>query len=107
VGLLWVALTQAAIVKKWITLFREDSGSSALGQALVPVPQRGVQVPVEPGDHVERDLLGAGGGALADVGAAAEPLGVVLTDHLHDPAVALGLALRQLAEVGDLGAEEQ
>ena len=51
------------------------------------VPQRGVQVPVEPRDHVERDLLGAGGGALADVGAAAEPLRVVLADHVDDAAV--------------------
>ena len=66
-----------------------------------------VQVPVEAGDHVERDLLGAGRGALADVGAAAEALVVVLRGHVDHAAVALGLALRQLAEVGDLGTDEQ
>ena len=44
---------------------------------LVAVSHGGVQIPVELGDHVEGDLFGAGGGAFADVGAAAEALGVV------------------------------
>ena len=61
----------------------------------VTVPQGGAQVGVELGDHVERDLLGAGRGALADVGAAAEALVVVLGDHVDHAGVALGLALRQ------------
>src|SRR6476660_3239545 len=55
------------------------------------VAHGGVQVPVESGDHVEGDLLGAGGGAFADVGAAAESFGVVLGGHRHDPGVAFGL----------------
>src|SRR6476661_4258570 len=50
----------------------------------VTVAHGGVEVPVEPGDHVERDLLGAGGRALTDVRAAAEALGVVLGDHVDD-----------------------
>ena len=73
----------------------------------VALADRRTQVAVELGDHVEGDLLGARGGALADVGAAAEALVVVLADHVDDPAPALGLALGHLAEVGDLGAEEQ
>ena len=47
-------------------------------QGSVALADGGAQVLVELGDHVERDLLGAGGGALADVGAAAEALVVVL-----------------------------
>src|SRR3954471_10756708 len=75
--------------------------------ASVTVLERFAQVLVQAGDHVERDLLGAGRGALADVGAAAEALVVVLGDHVDDPGVTLGLALRKLAEVGDLRAHEE
>ena len=82
-------------------------GGSAFADLLASGLQGGVEVPVEPGDHVEGDLLGARGGALADVGAATEALVVVLGDHVDHPAVPLGLALGQLAEVGDLGADEQ
>ena len=62
---------------------------------LPPVVARQV-VAVERGDHVERDLLRAGHRALADVGAAAEALGVVLLDHVDHAFPPLGLALRQL-----------
>ena len=62
---------------------------------------------VQLADHLDRDLLRAGGLALAVVGAAAEPLGVHLADHAPRPVEALGLALRQQVEVRDLGAGEQ
>src|SRR4051812_45436153 len=75
--------------------------------ASVTVLERFAQVLVELGDHVERDLLGAGRGALADVGAAAEALVVVLGHHADHPVVPLGLSLRELAEVGDLRTHEQ
>ena len=52
----------------------------------VTVLDRGAEVLVELRDHVERDLLGAGGGAGADVGAAAEALVVVLGDHVDHAA---------------------
>src|SRR4051794_41259485 len=77
-----------------------SSPASSEPNRSVAVAEGSVQVPVEPGDDVLGDLLGARGGALADVGAAAEPLGVVLPDHVDHPAVALGLALGQLTEVG-------
>ena len=48
----------------------------------VSLPHGRAQVLVQLGDHVERDLLGAGGRALTDVGAASEALVVVLRDHV-------------------------
>src|SRR6478672_7482929 len=83
---------------------RPGVGSVGVG---VGVPQRRPQVLVELRDDVERDLLGARRGALTDVRAAAEALVVVLRDHAEHAGVPLGLALRQLTEVGDLRAEEQ
>ena len=65
------------------------------------------EVAVHPGDHFQLDLLRADRFALADVGAAAEASCVDLRHHAHGAAVALGLALRQQAQVGDLGAGEQ
>src|SRR4051794_8343148 len=47
------------------------------------------QVVVQPRDGLHRDALRAGEGALADVGAAAEALGVLLGDHVDHPVVAL------------------
>src|SRR4029079_14010460 len=76
-------------------------------EASVPLAHRHPEVPVQMGDDVERALLGAGRRALPGVGAAAEALEVVLTDHVHHAGVALRLPLGELAEVGDLGAEEQ
>src|ERR1700726_1920650 len=64
-------------------------------------------VAVELADDVLRDLLGAGRGALAGIGAAAEAQFVVGLQHVEHPGVALRLALRQEAQMGDLRAEEQ
>lgn len=71
------------------------------------MPDRVAQVLDQLRDHVERDASGACRGALADVGAAAEALMVVLGHHAHDAGVPLGLALRELTEVGDLRTDEQ
>jgi hypothetical protein len=65
------------------------------------------QVAVHPGDHRQRDALGADRGADPGVGAAAEALGVHLLHHRGHPVVALGLALRHQPEVGDLRRGEQ
>ena len=48
-----------------------------------PCAQGAEQVVVEPGDRLHRDALGAHRLALADVGAAAEALGVLLGDHVE------------------------
>src|SRR4051794_20831868 len=58
-----------------------------------PGPECAEQVVVEPRDGLHRDALGAGRGALTDVGAATEALAVLLGDHVDHPVVALGLAL--------------
>src|SRR5688500_9164649 len=86
------------------TRARTPSGPGSMSVAML---DGGAEVLVELRDHVERDLLGAGRGAGADVGAAAEALVVVLGDHVDHALVALGLALGQEAEVGDLGAHEE
>src|SRR5260221_4367856 len=64
-------------------------------------------VAVHAGDVFEVDGLGAGGFALADVGAVAEALVLGLADHADGAAEALWLPLGQEAEVGDLGRGEQ
>src|SRR5436190_18636825 len=74
---------------------------------LVAVTKGVPQVLVQLRDHVERDLLGTRPGTLTDVRATPEAFVVVLRDHLDDAAVALGLSLRKLTEMGDLGADEQ
>ena len=58
------------------------------------------QVPVEPRDRLERDLLWADGCAFTDIGAATEPLCVMLGHHADHPGVTLGLALRQQSRDG-------
>src|SRR5262245_64341577 len=58
-------------------------------------------------DVGDRDLLRAHGFALTFVRAAAEALGVMPVDHPDDARVALGLSLRQQAEVRDLGRGEE
>ena len=65
------------------------------------------EVAVHPRDDVDADLLRARRLALAEVRAVAEALGVHLRDHRERTAVALGLALRQEAEVRDLRGGEQ
>lgn len=69
--------------------------------------QCGQHVVVVARDYVELDALGAHRGTFADLSAAAELLGVMLVDHGQRAGAAFGLALRQVAEVGDLGAQEQ
>ena len=63
-------------------------------------------VAVEEGDEVDADLLRARLLALAVVGAGAEEA-LHHLDHVDHPLVALGLALREQAEVRDLGRGEQ
>ena len=64
-------------------------------RSVLLVDQRSEYVPVVAGDDIELDALRADRRALADVGAAAEALGVVLVDHAERAGAALGLALRQ------------
>ena len=80
---------------------------SAKGVGLEAGAQGVAEVEVEVADRVQGDALGAYRGALADVRAATEALGVLLGDHRDHPAVTLGLALRQQAQVGDLRGGEQ
>src|SRR5829696_7625249 len=60
------------------------------------------QVAVEPRNGLEWYALRADRSALADIGTAAEALGIVLGDHAEHPGVSLRLALRQQAEVSHL-----
>ena len=73
----------------------------------VLLEQRRDQVAVQLADAGQRNALRADLGALADVGATAEALVVVLGDHGLDAAVPLGLALRQHRQVRDLRGREQ
>lgn len=65
------------------------------------------EVAVHARDVLHLDALGAGGFALAVVGAGAELLGIHLGDHVADAEVALGLALGQVAQVVDLRGDEE
>lgn len=65
------------------------------------------EVAVHAGDPVDADLFGAGGFAFTVVGAVAEDFGIVLDEHAPDAVVALGLALRQHAEVSDFGRHKE
>ncbi len=56
-----------------------------LSRLAAAADQRAEQVAVEPRDGLERNAFGADRGALADVGAAAEALLVVLGDHVDHP----------------------
>ena len=64
-------------------------------------------MPVQEGDIADADFLRAGGFAFELVGATAEAFGVVLIDHAADAAEPLGLTLRQVSQVRDLGRDEQ
>src|SRR5574340_670584 len=70
-------------------------------------PRRLEEVVVHARDHFQPDLLRAHGFTLADVGATAEAFGVHLRHHGERAPLALGLALRHLAQVRDLRAGEQ
>ncbi len=65
------------------------------------------QVAVHASDKLDVDALRTRCHALVVVGAVAESLGIHLRNHLAHPVVALGLPLRQKAEVRDLGRHEQ
>src|SRR5690349_15501125 len=64
-------------------------------------------VAVHAGDEVDRDAFGADRFAFAVVRAGAEAFVFHLLDHRLGAAPALGLALGQEAEVGDLGGGEE
>src|SRR5208283_3282697 len=64
-------------------------------------------VVVGAGAYFELDVLGAGGFAFADVGAVGEAFDVHLLDHGQGAAVAFDLALREMAQMGDFGADEE
>ena len=76
-------------------------GFGALGEGGFDV------IAVGAGDDFELDFFGAGGFAFADVGAVGETFDVHLLDHGESAAVAFHLALRQVAKMGDLGADEE
>ena len=59
------------------------------------------------GDDFELDFFGAGGFAFADVGAIGETFDVHLLDHGEGAAVAFDLALRQMAEMRNFGADKE
>src|SRR5208282_3623216 len=59
------------------------------------------------GDDFKLDVFGAGSFAFADVGAVGEAFDVHLLHHGEGAAVAFNLALRQMAEMGDFGADEE
>lgn len=65
------------------------------------------QIPVEPSDGLQRNLLRADSGAFTDIGAAAETFHIVLSHHANDPGIALRLALSQQTEMGDLRRSKQ
>src|SRR5690349_5568003 len=76
------------------------AAAAALARRFALPEQRGLQqFAIHLRDDVHADLLRADGRALADVGAAAEPLGVHPLDHADHARVALGLALRQQPQV--------
>src|SRR5690348_4513055 len=86
---------------------RPVMGSDAAGLDLRPVSETGLEVvAVHEGDVLELDALGAGGLALAMVGAAAELFLVHLGDHVAHADHSLGLALGQVGEVADLCGDE-
>src|SRR2546426_6681186 len=68
---------------------------------------RGEEVAIQSRDEGEANLLGAHGFALADVRAAPEHLPVHRGHHVTHARVALGLPLRQEAEVRHLRGREQ
>ena len=75
---------------------------------VLPTLQEGLaQLTVQETDAVQRDLLRARGRALADILASAEAFRIVLIQHRHHALVVLNLALRQQAQVSDLGRSEQ
>src|SRR5659263_2461 len=101
--------TSATPVSSQVDSIPSTSGSdtgASVDVSATPEP-RPRQVAVELADDVERDLLRAHGGALADVLAPAESLGVVAVQHGHHAGLTFGLALREHAEVGDLRRREQ
>src|SRR6185312_2707904 len=69
--------------------------------------RRGDVIAVHLLDHVDADLLGARFLTLTEPRAISEPFDIHLLDHADHATVALGLALRQLPEMRDLGSREQ
>src|ERR1700754_3389331 len=71
-------------------------------------PRRGAQVvPVQLGDHIERNLLRARHCALAGVRAAPETFGVVSLDHADHTVGPFRLPLRHFTQMCDLGADKK
>src|ERR1017187_5947382 len=104
----------------WILWLPREHGPSpkVTGNASARVPARGHGperrakqglgvVAVHPGYEVVRDKLGARRAALVLVRAAAEPEPVHRADHGQDAPVALGLALGEEPQVGDLRRDEE
>jgi L-alanine-DL-glutamate epimerase-like enolase superfamily enzyme len=83
-----------------------DRGRNSRGDQLLAQHRHRV-IAVEAGDVIDADFLRAGGFALVLVGAVAESFGIHLADHGEHSLVAFRLALRQVAEVGNLGGHEQ
>src|SRR5688572_9194193 len=84
------------------------SAATLRGTCRLARPNGGLEVvAVHAGDRVNADELRTRLLTLAEKRAAAEALDVHLLDHLHDTPRALGLALREKAEMTYLGRREQ
>src|SRR5579885_394946 len=81
--------------------------SNSPDKRIALLPASADVVAVQGGDHLQRNLFGAGSGALAYVGAAAEVLKVHLRDHVDGAVIPFRLALWQNAQVGNLGSGKQ